>query len=117
MQQVRAQDHGGAGLGPSDDRTLHAPDPHGVEPGQGLVEQQRLGAMKESTRDQELLLHPARQLAWQRLAFPISSISSSNGGDAVCRIGDLVQPSDEAQMLFHREVLEEVGLIGDKREL
>ena len=75
------------------------------------------GLVQQAARDRELLPHAARQLAGQRL--PLLDAAPARRAAARCaRVASAhaVQAADEAQVLLHREVLEELRLVGDERE-
>ena len=117
MEQVRAEDDGGARLGAPDDRGLHAPDADRVEPGERLVEQQRPGLVQQPAGDGELLLHSARELARQRRrACSPAPAPRAAPGIRASDVGHLIEPADEAQVLLDGEVLEQVRLVRDERE-
>src|SRR5688572_12854107 len=72
--------------------------------------------MNEAAGDRELLPHAAGELSRQDLRLLRQLELLKQGRDALRRIGDTVQPSDEAEMLLDGEIVEEVRLVGDERE-
>ena len=69
MQQMRGQQDGGAVSRARDDRFAHAPDPHRVESGQRLVEEQRGRVTHQTAGDHHLLAHAPGQLTRQQFFF------------------------------------------------
>ena len=61
------------------DGVLHPPDADGVEAGEGFVKVNHPRRVQQPAGDGQLLLHAARELARQGVAFPGSSSSSSSG--------------------------------------
>src|SRR6187402_1714783 len=111
MQQVRAQDDGGAGLRALQDRVFHAANAERVEARQRLVEHQHLRRMQQAARDRELLLHAARQLGGQTLeAIGDLELLEQRQRDRFV-IGDRIEARDEVQVLPDREVVEETRLV------
>src|SRR5260221_160805 len=116
MQQVRRQQDRGARLRARDDRFPHPPDAQRVEARQRFVEQQRRRIPDEPARDHDLLPHPARQFARERLLFPRQLELGNEIARPAIEIVDAVEPRDEAQMLFDRQVLEQMRFVRHERQ-
>ena len=73
--------------------------------------------VQQAACDRELLPHAARQLAGQRAPLlRRARARRADGGIRVFDVGDAVQARDEPQMLFDRQILEQVRLVGNERE-
>ena len=117
VEEMRAEDDGGALTGAAEDGILHATDAEGVEAGEGLVEEHDPGAVQESAGDGEFLLHAAGELAGELVGFfrEFEFFEEWLGEGRV--VGDAVYARDEVEVLADREVVEEPGFVGEKREL
>ena len=116
VQQVRAQNDGGPARGAAHDRGFHPADADRVQAGQRLIQEQRPGLVQQPAGDGELLLHPSGQLAGQGAPLVGQVQLLQQARDPGRRRRHAVEPADEAQVLLHREVFEEVGLVGNEGE-
>ena len=70
--------------------------------------------MDEAAGDGELLLHPAGQLAGQRVAPREELELGQQCLEPAPRIRHAIEAAGEEQVLLHREVFEQVGLVGNE---
>ena len=116
VQQMRAQDHCRAGACARGDRGFHATHPGGIEPGEGLIEQERGWRVEEAARDRELLPHAAGERGRKCAALLEQLHLDEQRLDSRGRIGNAVEASDEPEMLFDGEMLEQLWLVGNEGE-
>jgi hypothetical protein len=116
MEEVRAEEDRRAGARAGGDRRLHAADARRIEAGERLVEQEGARLVEEAARDRQLLPHAARQLGRQRLALARELHLREQRPDPRLRVAHAVEPRHEAQVLLHREVVEQLRLVGHEGE-
>ena len=95
-------------------RVLHAPDADGVQAGERLVKVDHPGRVEQAAGDGQLLFHAAGKLAGQGvpLAGDLQLFQQLVGDRLV--VPHLVNPRDERQVLFHRQVIEQARLVGEE---
>ena len=90
--------------------------PTGSSPVRGSSSSSAFGRCRSPQAMSSFCFIPRESSPGSASRFPSSSTSSSRSRDPLLRVGDLVESSDEAEVLLDGEVLEEVGLVRHQRQ-